>query len=229
MVLKTPPLYSIEWRKSWRIIPSRFPPINLFERVSSSSDWETLASIESLTNDRLRDENGQIFLISPEDRVSGPGSSFIMAPFTHVNPSGSRFSNGQWGVYYAAHDIKTAIAETKFHREIFMKATKEPPMHLDMRVLLAKIKGDFHDIRGQNFINSPLYDEISYKSSQDLAKHLKNIDSNGIVYKSVRYSMGQNIAVFKPKLISNCIQERHLEYIWDGKSISSILEKKLLT
>ncbi len=36
----------------------------------------------------------------------------VMAPFTHLNPKGSRFSDGSYGVYYAAKRLSTAIAET---------------------------------------------------------------------------------------------------------------------
>ena len=31
-----------------------------------------------------------------------------MAAFTHLNPEGSRFSDGSYGVYYAAHTLATA-------------------------------------------------------------------------------------------------------------------------
>ena len=55
-----------------------------------------------MTNDRLRDEVGQIELVPPQDRIYGPGSGPIMAAFTHLNPNGSRFSDGSYGVFYAA-------------------------------------------------------------------------------------------------------------------------------
>ncbi len=228
MDISIPPLSPIQWNKCWRIIPSCFPTIDLFERIAPKEDRELIAEVESLTNERLRDERGDISLVPGEDRVSGPGTSFIMAPFTHLNPQGSRFSDGTWGVYYASDNLQTAIAETKFHREKFMKATAEPPMHLDMRVLVARVKAELHDIRGSSYIKTPLYDADSYSASQVMAKQLKKINSNGIIYISVRDTKGQNVALFKPKVISGVTQERHLEYVWDGNSISSIFEKTLL-
>jgi len=113
----------IRWRPSWRIVPSRFPPIQLFERVADPADLEAIAVIESLTNPRLREEIGELGLVPSGDRVSGPGSSVIMAAFTHLNPAGSRFTDGSFGVFYAAADMETAIAETKYHRERFLRAT----------------------------------------------------------------------------------------------------------
>jgi hypothetical protein len=117
------PVTRIEWQPGWRIIPSRFPTIALFERVTAPDDLEAVFEVEALTNPRLRDEAGDIRLVSPDDRVSGPGASVIMAAFTHLNPQGSRFSDGSYGVFYAADDLDTAIAETAYHRERFMRAT----------------------------------------------------------------------------------------------------------
>ncbi len=82
----------VEWQPCYRIIPSRFPPIDLFERIAPPEDWEALIALESLTNDRIRQEVGDISLVPVDERVSGPGASVVMAAFTHLNPSGSRFA-----------------------------------------------------------------------------------------------------------------------------------------
>src|SRR6516162_8514382 len=82
----------VEWQQTWRIIASRYPPINLFERVSPNpAVWEALIELEQLTNPRLRDEVGQINLVPPERRVTGTNASWVMAPFTHINVLGTRF------------------------------------------------------------------------------------------------------------------------------------------
>ena len=105
-------------------------------------------TLESLTNDRVQAEVGRLHLIPPEDRLAGPGTSAIMAAFTHLNPDGSRFSDGNYGVYYAGNTLETSIAETRYHREQFMLATDQPPMELDMRVYLTDLEAQLHDIRG---------------------------------------------------------------------------------
>ena len=108
----------VDWPQAWRVIASRYPPINLFERLTADpAVWDALMALEQLTNPRVRDEVGDIALVPPEERVSGPGASYVMAAFTHVNPKGSRFSDGSFGVYYAAAALETAIAETVFHFE----------------------------------------------------------------------------------------------------------------
>ncbi|WP_445682769.1 RES family NAD+ phosphorylase [Radicibacter daui] len=222
----TPPLSHIVWRPAWRIIPSRFPPIDLFERIAAPEDLEAVIALESLTNPRLRDEVGTISLVPPEDRVSGPGTSIIMAAFTHPNPSGSRFSDGSYGVFYAAGDLDTAIAETRFHREAFLRATQQPRLEIDMRVYLADLEGELHDIRGHRPDYAACHDPQDYAAGQQLARRLRRDGSNGIAYHSVRRPGGDCVAVFRPPLLSGARQERHLCYVWDGQRIGAVYEKR---
>jgi len=217
----------VEWKPCWRIIPSRFPPIQLFESVADPDDLEAVFEIEAMTNDRLRDEVGELQLVPAQDRISGPGTSYIMAAFTHLNPDGSRFSDGSWGVYYAGNDLDTAIAETRFHRSAFLNATSEAAMELDMRVLVTDVEGELHDIRGQQGKRPELYDPDAYGASQAFARTLRDDNSNGIVYNSVRHQPGQCIAIFRPPLLSHCRHERHLCYVWNGSEISDVYEKRL--
>ena len=49
---------------SYRLIPSHFPPISLFENLLDPEDLETAYELEGLTNDRLQDEAGNIFLVA---------------------------------------------------------------------------------------------------------------------------------------------------------------------
>ncbi len=222
------PVVRIEWKPCWRIIPSRFPPIQLFERVTDPEDLEAIFELESLTNPRLRDKVGDIRIVLPEDRISGPGTSVIMAAFTHLNPEGSRFSDGTYGVLYAANDLDTAIAETAYHRERFMRATGEGRMELDMRVYLVDLDGQLHDLRGQRTAQPLVYHNDNYAGGQHLAKALRNEGSNGIAYDSVRRAAGECVAIFRPRLLSNARQERHLCYVWDGRQIRSVYEKRPL-
>lgn len=222
------PVVEVAWKPGWRIIPSRFPPIALFERVTAPEDLDAIFELEALTNPRLRDEAGDIRLVAPDDRVSGPGASVIMAAFTHLNPQGSRFSDGSYGVFYAANDLDTAIAETAYHRARFMRATNEPRMELDMRVYLVDLEASLHDLRGRRDEHSLVYHTDNYAAGQHLAGTLRKDGANGIVYDSVRREGGECAAVFRARLLSNCRQERHLCYVWDGQRIASVYEKRAL-
>jgi hypothetical protein len=212
----------VRWQPCFRVISSRFPPIHLFERVAGAEDWEALYWLESLTNPRLRDDVGEIELVPREDRIFGPGASVIMAPFTHLNPEGSRFADDTFGAFYAAASLDTSIAETRYHREIFLRATRERALELDMRTYLCDVAASFHDIRGKRDRMPDIYDPDSYVASQKLARSLKLAGSNGVVFDSVRHSGGQCLAVYRPRLVQNCRQGTHLRYVWDGERISQV-------
>ena len=218
----------ITWMPAWRIIPSRFPPIDLFERVTDAADLDAVLALESLTNDRAQAEVGRLDLIPPEDRLAGPGTSAIMAAFTHLNPDGSRFSDGNYGVYYAGNTLETSIAETRYHREQFMLATDQPPMELDMRVYLTDLDAQLHDIRGLRDALPAIYAADDYSASQALGRRLRDQNSWGIAYDSVRHGGGECVGVFRPPALRNCRQERHLCYVWDGKRINTIYQKSAL-
>ena len=224
----TPPIARVTWQPCWRIIPSRFPPVQLFRRVTNPNDLEAIFALESQTNSRLRDEKGETTLVAPQDRINTPGASIIMAAFTHPNPAGSRFSDGTCGVFYAANNLDTAISETKHHREQFMRATSQARMELDMRVYAIDLDGNLHDLRGMKDAYPLAYDKDNYAAAQHLAKTLLQSRSNGIVYDSVRHAGGECAAVFRPPLLANPRQERHLCYVWDGTRIVEIYEKREL-
>ena len=86
-MVDTPPLSDVHWESSWRLVPSRFPPVGLFDRVTSADDFEAVVAIESITNDRLRDEVGELRLVPENERQYGQGTTPIMASFTHLNLS----------------------------------------------------------------------------------------------------------------------------------------------
>jgi hypothetical protein len=222
------PVAQVTWLPCWRIIPSRFPPIQLFERVADPADLEAVLYLESLTNDRIRAEVGQLALVPLEDRVAGAGTSAIMAAFTHLNPDGSRFSDGTYGVYYAGNTLETAIAETRYHREVFMRATAEPRMELDMRVYLADLDAPLHDIRGMREALPAVYAPEDYRASQALGRRLREQRSWGIAYDSVRHEGGECVGIFRPPALRHCRQERHLCYVWDGERVSTIYRKSEL-
>ncbi len=149
-----------------------------------------------------------------------------MAAFTHLNPEGSRFSDGTYGVYYACRSLNTAVAESRYHREQFLMRTKEEPIELDMRTYLADLEGDLHEIRGRKDLGA-VYDPNNYSASQVLGLELKAVNSYGIAYDSVRDPGGECSGVLRPPVLSPCIQGPHFGYIWDGSRITTVYEKTL--
>lgn len=223
-----PPVTHVHWKTSWRLVSSRFPTVSLFERVANPEDLEIVMEIEGLTNARLRDEVGNLQLVPPNERQSGPGTTPIMASFTHLNPDGSRFSDGYYGIYYAAKDIETALAETRYHRENFLRNSAQPPIEIDMRSYASEINSELHDIRGMQSSSPELYDKYSYAASNKLARDLRNGGSNGIVYDSVRHSGGECVGILRANIPQPVIQGAHYCYQWDGNSIVNTYVKLLV-
>jgi len=217
----TPPVRRVRWSHAWRIVPSRFPPVGLYDRIADPADLDALFAIEALTNPRLREEAGLLAQIPKEHRISGPGSTPVMAAFTHLGPEGSRFSDGSWGVFYAAHSVATAVEETVYHRERFLAATAEPPCEVQMRCYRTSVDSRLHDIRGGWVAE---HDPDSYVASQALAGTLRAAGSNGIVYDSARHRGGECLAAFQPDVVAPCVQSQHLIYRWDGQRIVQVLE-----
>lgn len=211
----------------YRLIPSKFPPISLFEDVANEEEFEDLYAVQMLTNPRLQEQLGKIDAIPKHELVFGfSGSSFVMAAFTHLNPDGSRFSNGDFGVYYGAAQLKDAIEETKYHRARFMRYTNEPAQEIDMRCLVGIFTANLVDIRAPKYLDTSYYDKDNYSDSQKLSFQCKLEGLDGITYKSVR-GKGDCYALFKPTLISKCNQASHFGYIWDGNAIVTVYKKEL--
>lgn len=201
--------------------------MGVFDGVADPADLEAVFYVESLTNPRLRDEVGEIHLVSDEDRITGPGTTPIMAAFTHLNPAGSRFTNGEYGVYYAANSQQTAIAETVFHVARLAQESNDPPTSFVMRVYIGRLnKRTYHDLRGMTSVHPEWFDPspAHYGPAQQLAAQLRAAGSWGLLYDSVRDPAGQCAAVFRPPALGQVHQAAHLAYYWDGERISDVLE-----
>ncbi len=218
-------LRRVHWADACRIVPTRYPSINLFDRVADAADFDALYALEAMTNERLRDETGQVDRVPRDQRLYGPGSGPIMAAFTHVNPLGSRFSDGRYGVFYAARDRETALAETRYHHGRFMAATQQPPTHLPMRLYRVAVDARLHDLRPADAAPASIHSPDSYAASQALGAQLHAQGSAGVVYRSVRQPRGQCVGLFQPRAASRCLHAAYLLYAWDGQAFSDIYEK----
>lgn len=205
---------------AYRVILSRYPQIDLFERVSSPEDWDVLYMVESLTNPRLRDEVGDIRLVPPEDRVYGDGASWIMAAFTHppVDGRGGRF-NRDFGIYYCAADESVAIAESSFHRARFLRESRIEQTTQDMRVLRAQLTTSLHDLR--QLTDGPIYHPDDYTQAQRLGYTLCDAKSYGVHYQSVR-THGECYGVMRPRALSDAVHWRYLRYYYEQGAIVKV-------
>lgn len=220
------PTSAIDWLGAVRIIRSLFPPIDLFEDIADPADWPLLISAEMKTNPRLMESIGNLDLVPPERRVSGPGAGYLMAPFTHVSTDRpSRFSDGTYGVLYAAKEFETAVFETIHHHGRFMAATSEAPgWTSQFREIVLDISATLHDVRGDDPAHTPLRDPDDYTEPQALGRALRAQGSDGVAYPSVRRPGGECAGLFWPDVAAIPRQGRHLDYHWDGSRVDLVRE-----
>lgn len=215
------PTSRVTWDRYHRLINSAYPPIDLFEDIADPADWLLLASGESKTNPRLAASIGNLDLVPAGRRVGGPGSSYVMAPFTHVSPDHrGRFHDGTYGAFYAADGFETALFETVHHTQRFCAATHEAPGWIaDKRELIGRVDAVLTDIRDGD---PALLDPDDYTASQGFARDDKAAGSDGILYPSVRNPGGTCFAAFYPDVMLPPVQGRHLSYHWNGADIDMV-------
>lgn len=222
------PASRLAWLHSQRIISTRFPSVPQFEGVAKPDDWDDLQRLANLTNPRVQQSLDGWGILRPEDCAHGEGADLIMAPFAYIRPGGSRFADQSHGAYYAGRDLNTAIDETVFHTEKFARESRLPAIAFEKQVLDARISGRFHDLR-KALPDKKILSPDSYTTSQAFALKVRaKENSNGIVYPSVRSAGGECIAVFLPRLISNCRRTRHLAYLWDGVRITGVQDRLMI-
>lgn len=214
----------LDWSPAYRVIPTRFPAVNLFDRVASPEDFDALYALEAMTNDRLRTEVGELDLVPREERRFGPGYGPIMAALTHLNPLGSRFSDGTYGVFYCARSRVTAIAETRYHTARFLEATAEPPMRQQMRLYTVVAQGEVVDLRGDPKLDLAVLSPDDYLAGQSLGRAVREAGAPGIAYPSVRDTEGECLAAFRTTLLRDCHHAAYLEYNWNGSSVDMVFE-----
>lgn len=218
------PHLRLQDQRGYRLVNSKYPPINLFEDVADPEEFDALYALQALTNPRIQTEVGQLNLLSRDEIPFGiPGCSYAIAPFTHINPEGSRFSNGQYGVLYIADSLDTALQEVAHHQERYWRNIGSLKYErFVFRGLACEFSGDpIHDATGLE-IDHPVYDPEDYSAAQALGQSLRKAQSAGIQYWSVRNPGATCWGLFTPRSVSSIIQCAHYEFIWKDRAIQSI-------
>lgn len=225
--VSTLPRAAFDKQECYRLVNSKFPPISIFDDVASNEEFEDLYAIQALTNPRIQNEVGQINLVPTEERPWGiRGCNYALGPFVHLHPDGSRFSKGDYGIFYAGSNIPTAIAETRYHQEKYLQRVNG--LKYD-RIIMRGLKATFTALLVDIHIDkdnisdlSGLYHPDDYTMAQSFGQGVKLSKCNGIFYGSVRNQGADCYALLSPVLVTDVIQIAHYEYIFDGNKISGV-------
>jgi len=196
-------------KQTFRVIAHRRNETRIADRLTSVTDRTALDEIEAIANPRRKFPGGD-------------GNDMVMASFAYSGAS--RFTDGSYGVYYAAFEDRTAIAESAYHTARFLAYTQTRPTVVYKRVLVAAIKGAYDDVRGMP-ATDPIYDPDPEKYAAAQAYALGRYAAgvlDGIVYRSVRARGGTCVVVFRPRLITGCKTAGFLAYTYDGDRIDEI-------
>lgn len=219
MILADLPVLPANHARAYRLINSKFPPIAIFDDVASADEFEELYALQALTNPRLANQVGRLELIPRRDIPFGiPGCSYAAAPFTHVNPDGSRFSDGSFGVLYLADSMETAIAEVRYHQQAYW--SNVPDLRYE-RFVLRGLTVRFDEDGGLDALvvsrQDPIYSPASYDASRVLGRGALRAGASAIRYHSVRRSAGVCWGLLTPRTVASVVQTAHYEMIWSGE------------
>ena len=194
---------------TFRLIPSRFPPIGAFDTVASAGDLAAVMELEGWTNDRLVRE--RLARLPRDEWVYGtPNASVVMASFLHAAPSGLRFNGPELGAWYGAETLNTAIFEVSHHLRREARRARMAEIRTQYRTYSATLDGAYEDIRGLGATRPELYAPADYMASQAFGEHIRRT-GDGIVYDSLRHVAGVNVVAYRPRKIRGVTQRDHYE------------------
>jgi hypothetical protein len=197
-------------RPAHRLIPSQFPPIGLFDTVTTTADLVAVMELVGWTNDRLVAD--RIDRLPQSEWVFGvPNASIVMAAFLHVAPGGMRFNGPELGAWYGSDDIRTAAAEVGHHLRREAVARSVATMSRTYRAYAATLLGDYLDIRGQQVTRPDVYTSERYDSSQKLGEDVRASGGAGLLYDSLRHRTAVNVVAHRPRNINDIVQTDHFE------------------
>ncbi|ENT02345.1 hypothetical protein C038_03179 [Brucella sp. 63/311] len=202
---------------SYRLIPSCFPPIGLFDTVATAADLEAVMELAGWTNDRLVEE--RLYRLARTEWVFGrTNSSIVMASFLHVAPGGMRFNGSELGAWYSAAKLTTAIIEVAHHMRREAVATGIARLARTFRTYTARLEGSFVDISGEKETMADIYDHTSYAASQRFGEEMRATGETGILFDSPRHEGGINPVAFRPSRILEVTQADHYEITVEASS-----------
>ncbi|MBB3188949.1 RES family NAD+ phosphorylase [Halomonas cerina] len=202
----------------YRLVNSKFPPIDLFDDVASAEEFDMLYELQAMTNPRLRAEVGDLGLIPTTEIPFGiPGCSYATAPFTHVTPAGSRFSHGRYGVLYIADVMDTALAEVRHHQETYWRNVTDLSYE---RFVFRGLVCHFDEAEMADGLaiprEHPVYAPDDYSASRELGDVIKAEGVPGLRYHSLRRPGAICWALMTPRPVTSIVPTVHYEMIWNG-------------
>ena len=132
----------------------------------------------------------------------------------------SRFSRGDFGVWYGAVKERTSMVETIFHWLRYEKEQYGTYTHIEpvqKKVIGVKINAVLTDLRAAKTRFPEIVDPKDYTVTHGLGARLHQSVS-GVLFSSARHHAGDCVAMFDATGMSDCQYRKHVQYRYENSS-----------
>jgi hypothetical protein len=201
----------------YQLIPSRFPPVDVYERLELPELRAVALELEKRTNPRLTAMEHVKTPPKSGEKAAHQFQNWNHAPFVYKNPEGSHFLGPTYGVAEMAADLTAALLFALHRREEFFGRTNEEPIGQDMRVLCRRVTGRFTDLTG-------LDPALAQTERWRIGQNVYDDGATGIVYHRPGFTDHRFVSVFDGTALGRALQSAHYRFVWDGKTVKSIYD-----
>ena len=201
----------------YRLIPSRFPPVDVYERLGEARVRSAAVKLENLTNPRLASRARMEAAPDSTPATSHRTQNWNHAPFAYTNPDGSFLLDAGRPALEMLETVEGAVAYFLVRRETFLAKTDEPPTHLDMRLLSTPVAGVFADLTHLS------QDEIE-RQGRTMGQWLYDDGASGAVFRHPRHGGARTLSVFDGSVLGRTDQATHYRFSWDGQRIKTVYD-----
>jgi RES domain-containing protein len=166
---------------------------------------------------------GERRIVAIDEDYVGEHRDYVLAPFAYR--SATRFSDGSYGVFYAAESRETALCEVvsrlaRTYIDGNAPAQETRKQHLTLRI----VADELVDVRVAQVpnVDTAIYDAEDYAAAQSFGSQIRDLHP-GLAYDSVRHRGGVCVGAFIPRILSDVRLESILSVVWDG---SAFVERK---
>lgn len=217
-------------QRDWhRNIVSLRQSIELYaDLVDDPRDIDVLIQHEMSTK-QVRDEPAIITRPFEDVAVYDTIAAAIEWPFEH--PCRSRYSAGNFGVWYGAASLETSVRETVHH---FRKDTlasqiatqSKQPIVQERRMHLVRCNALLVDLRARTRKEPRLLHTDDYSVCQLLGAQLKSAGMPGVLTFSARHAKSEIVGVFTPGVLADPRTVCYLTYTLYAQTGKVVVERK---
>lgn len=200
----------------FRNIPTIRVSQDLFDDIADSPDDQEIAQAQEMAVKPAHYTDPAI-IIRPFEEYSETYYDVIGFPF--INVLESRYSKGQFGVWYGSDTVITSTEETLYHWKKFLLETPSieyaSPFIAERSIYLVKLTAALLDFRERVSDYPDLIHKTSYDFTQSIGERIHREGYPGLITPSVRSLNGEIIAAFTPAILDNPRNHCYLTYTAD--------------